>query len=346
MKQTKWEKKFLHRLLQQPDKCILANIDSPMEGFEYFDSTEYKSEENIAPHRLKAMLSENTLLEVLNLGQTFIRVLPSILKNIKRNFLDVEELLFSPAPVLTSNRLESFTNNSERVLWNEIKNYAWEKYRLTVGFTKVPREYIFMGKAIPFEYALIFAQEMDKESIEKAPKLDAGEEVIKVYNTLGIAVNDIAKWLRKKYGIKCMANHPLGGLVDTVPLAEKAALGVIGRSGMLITEEFGSRCRIAPIFLKEQIFAYTDSDKHQWVKNFCANCGKCKKSCPMSAIYQEPKLISQENRESRKRYQCQDKVKCYSFFSATMGCGICIAVCPFAKNPTIYGKMKPKYSEK
>ena len=46
---------------------------------------------------------------------------------------------------------ETVTEREE--LWNSLTEYAWEKHRVVVGFTEVPQEYIFEGKAIPFKYA-------------------------------------------------------------------------------------------------------------------------------------------------------------------------------------------------
>ncbi len=92
-------------------------------------------------------------------------------------------------------------------------------------------------------------QEMDKEKIDLAPDLRAGEEVMKVYNTLGLAVNDIARWLRDKHDIRCQSNHPLGGLVNTI----------------------------------------------------------------------------------NQTITCIDRIKCFPQFSKTLGCSICIKVCPFSK---------------
>jgi epoxyqueuosine reductase QueG len=234
--------------------------------------------------------------------------------------------------------LESYPNHQ---LWEDLRTYAWEHYKVIIGFTELPREYIFEGKAVPFRYALIFAQEMKKQPIEKAPELDAGIEVITVYNSLGIATNEIAHWLRTKYDITCMANHPLGGLVDTVPLSAKAGLGAIGKNGLLITKEFGPRCRISPIFIDQKLFEFTDSKEHEWIHDFCAKCGLCVQSCPTSAIYSEPLLTKEFHSSSiPDRYETYDREKCFASFAATMGCAVCIRTCPFSKNPANYDKMK------
>ncbi|MDI3517253.1 MAG: hypothetical protein PWP09_1319 [Thermotogota bacterium] len=343
----KEEKKFVERLKKFPDRFLIAGENSVMEGFEYFKTPEYKNKPGAVQSRLKTLIAYQDIWNLLRLAATFVRIMPSMVRNINKNFEDMEEYLSaveSGGSIPTTNKdlINSYPNKR---LWEELKDYAWKKHRAIVGFTELPQEYVFAGKAVPFRYALIFAQEMKREAIEKAPKVDAGIEVIKVYNSLGIATNDIANWLRKS-GVICMANHPLGGLTDLVPLAEKAGLGAIGRHGLLITKEFGPRCRLSPIFLEQKLFEFTDSNskEYSWISKFCSNCGNCIKSCPTNAIYSERKLSIKYNKENLKdRFECYDREKCFAYFSATMGCGVCIKVCPFSKNPRIYDRLKTKY---
>ena len=51
---------------------------------------------------------------------------------------------------------------------------------------------------------------------------------MRIYNSLGLAVNDIARWLRNKHDIRCQSNHPLGGLVNTPPFSRKGRVGLAG----------------------------------------------------------------------------------------------------------------------
>jgi len=108
--------------------------------------------------------------------------------------------------------VESYPNSA---LWGELTGYAWEKWGVTLGFTELLSQLIFRGKAVLFRYALVCIQEMDQEKVDLAPGLDTGEEVQRVYVSLGLAVNDIARWLRLNHGVNCQSNHPLAGLVNT-----------------------------------------------------------------------------------------------------------------------------------
>ncbi|ACL70104.1 hypothetical protein [Halothermothrix orenii] len=256
--QTKMERKFLKRIKKHPDKVIMAHKNSVQEGFEYFESK----------HGLliKNMFFAMGLKNALKILKIMAKYMPSMLRERNKCFTDLEEYLneINESGQISSTAQEKYLIESypNKELWNKLKNYAWEKWGVIIGFTELPRQLIFKDKAVLFKYALVCIQEMDKNKIDLAPELDAGEEVQRVYNSLGIAVNDIANWLRKNFGIKCQSNHPLGGLVDTSPLAGKAGLGWQGHNGLLITPQFGPRNRIAPILIKNKLFEFTDNHEH------------------------------------------------------------------------------------
>ncbi|MBM7614149.1 4Fe-4S double cluster binding domain-containing protein [Alkaliphilus hydrothermalis] len=344
---SKEETKFLARLKNFEKEIFWGTENAVIEGFEYFETNEYKQKTGAVQNRAKRLFTNKGFKGCIRLATHMAKRMPSMQRNIKKNYRDMEQYLDAlekgiDTPRTCENVVKAFPNKS---IWNDLLQYSWNKHKVIVGFTKVPVEYIFKGKAIPFQYALVFAQEMKKEAIEKAPQLDAGMEVVNVYNSLGIATNDIAEWLKTKYKIIGMANHPLGGLVDFVPLAEKSGLGLIGRNGMLITKKFGPRCRISPIFIDEKLFEFTDTTEHEWIRDFCNRCGSCARSCPVECIYKKPKFVQASSSENTKdRYESYDREKCFLSFSATMGCAICISVCPFSKDPKIYDKMKSKYS--
>ena len=164
--------------------------------------------------------------------------------------------------------------------------------------------------------------------------------MLAVYNSLGLAVNDIARWLRRNYGIHCQSNHPLGGLVSTVPLAVKAGLGWCGYNGLLITPQFGQRQRIAPIFIDAPLFKFTDSDIHQWIEAYCSICHFCQKSCPTGAILDQP-ILADENISGLGNIKTSiQREKCYPYFNETLGCSICVKVCPFSRADGTYDRLK------
>ena len=235
-----------------------------------------------------------------------------------------------------------FSPSEAGQLWNELKTYVLKKWGIVnIGFTFVPHELIFKDRFILFPYALVLIYEMKKKRIKQAPRAIAGFETYRTYKSLGKAVLDIGKWLRKR-GIKCQPNHPLGGLVSYVPLAGKAGLGWQGMNGLLITPEFGQSQRIAPIYVEKPIFPFTDSTEHAWIEEYCKTCKLCQKYCPPDAI-QETKVVYKTNVETIGRLaRCLDPIKCHPQFVKMAGCSICVKVCPFSAGEGIYNKIKAR----
>ncbi|MHA1245603.1 MAG: 4Fe-4S dicluster domain-containing protein [Candidatus Heimdallarchaeota archaeon] len=204
---------------------------------------------------------------------------------------------------------------------------------VNIGFTKLPQELIFKEKAVLYENAIVLVMEMDKENIALAPHLKTVKMIMHTYNNLGIAANKVATYLRKK-GHAAQASHPLGGIVLYPPIAKSAGLGWNGRHGLLITPEFGARCRLAVVFTDIPNLPFATENEHSWIPDYCATCGKCISNCPPKAIHEQP--IEQRN----GRKTCIDNSKCFPYFAANYGCTICIKVCPFST--TGYEKLKAK----
>lgn len=240
--------------------------------------------------------------------------------------------------ISTENNLKS--NYPNKKLWEELSEYAFYDLDMKIGFTELPNEFIFKGKSVIFKYSIVCIEEMDKERISTAPSFQSSDEVIGVYESLGMGVNELADYLRKKYKIKCQSNHPLGGLVNFVPLAVKAGLGWFGHNGLLITPEYGQRQRIAMIFIEDKYFEFTDSDKHKWIETFCKSCRKCERNCPMGAIKSDKETIRENIKGFGDMKTSITKEKCYPQFNKTTGCGICMANCPFSKTDGTYEKLK------
>lgn len=343
---SKAEQEFLNRAKKFPDRVILSHTDSVIDGFEYFETDEYLKLNPNGNSHFKQMLFSNGLSTSLSMIKMIIKFMPSMMRGRKECFTDLNpylDELEQNIPPTENPLIKSYPNTT---LWEELKQYAWDNWKVTLGYTQLPSQLVFKGKAVLFKYSIVAIQEMDKDKIDLAPKMDAGMEVQRIYNGLGLAVNDIARWLRKKYNIKCQSNHPLGGLVDTSPLAVKAGMGWQGHNGLLVTPQYGQRQRIAPIFIEENLFEFTNNKNHAWMEDFCKTCRKCEKSCPSQAIYSEKKPAIQNIPDINQTRTCIDRTKCFPYFSKTMGCSICLKVCPFSKGGDTYNNIKKAFDKK
>jgi len=200
-----------------------------------------------------------------------------------------------------------------------------------IGFTPVPREWVFQDTAIAYTQAIVLVMEMDKARMDLAPNPDTAVMVHETYNQLGQVSNKVADWLRER-GYAAHAGHPLGGMALYPPMAQAAGLGWRSINGLVITPQFGPRVRLAAVFTEIANLSAYEGDEHAWVLDFCEECRRCIRDCPPDAFYDEP--IQHEN----GLVTVLDNTKCFPYFATNHGCSICIRVCPF--NQQCYDKIK------
>ena len=345
---SKSEIDYLNRVKKHPNQVIMAHKDSIQEGFEYFESEEFTKKHLKSRSPIRHKLLSVGIKNLPRMIKIFAKYMSPMFSGKNKCFTDLNEYLneLDTEGNLLNRKHTLLDTYPNKKLWTELQDYAWDKWQVNIGFTELPSELIFKGKAVLFKYTIVCIQEMLKDKIDLAPDFTAGEEVQRVYSSLGIAANDIADWLRQNFNIRCQSNHPLGGLVNTTPLAAKAGMGWQGHNGLLITQQYGPRQRITPIFIEDKIFEFTDNKDHIWIEDFCRNCRRCEKSCPTQAIYSEKQPTIQDIPGINQTRTCIDRLKCYEYFSKTLGCSICLRVCPFSKGEEAYQKLKNNLENK
>jgi len=136
---------------------------------------------------------------------------------------------------------------------------------------------------------------------------------------------DVAKVSRKN-GLKAFPLPAAGCPIDTRFLssvfsykhaAQTAGLGYIGRSSLLITQNFGPRVRLA-CCLTEAVLESTKVP----IKSVCSGCDVCISICPAKALG-----LPGEG----KLYEF-NKFACSSFRNASGGCAECMKLCPAGNN--------------
>ena len=82
-------------------------------------------------------------------------------------------------------------------------------------------------------------------------------------------------------------NNPYNGLVSHKTCAVLSGLGFVGKSGLFLSEKYGSKVRLATILTDMPL-----SPEQPVIENGCGNCEICKNACPAGAIFGEiPKLF-------------------------------------------------------
>ena len=195
------------------------------------------------------------------------------------------------------------------------------------------KEPIHEDAVFPFEpkSVIALAFEMDYDALKTPSHLNdaaAGRE----YSHMAEVGQKVAIFLNE-LGYKAI---PAGN--DTalsIPIAAQAGLGELSRMGTLITEEYGSRVRLAKVFTDLEMTI--DRPKTFGVREFCKRCKKCADHCPSGAISKkdeptfEPDTGSKSSHPGVRRWY-QNNERCLAQWARLgTGCGVCLTVCPYNK---------------
>jgi len=178
-----------------------------------------------------------------------------------------------------------------------------------------------------FKFVVIMGIEMDHNKINSIP-LDASTATGLGYSKMSFVTCLLAQFIRN-LGYEAL---PCGN--DTalsIPIAIDAGLGELGRNGLLITPQFGSRIRLCKVITN--IPLKSDSPIDFRLHEYCKTCNECYKKCPAKAINKNEtaKSITISSSSGIMKYPV-DGEKCYKYWSKQgLDCSVCIKVCPFNK---------------
>jgi epoxyqueuosine reductase len=121
------------------------------------------------------------------------------------------------------------------------------------------------------------------------------------------------------------------GLAFPLPhktVATRAGLGWIGKTGLLVTHEYGSAVRLATILTDAPLRPAKPIDRSR-----CGDCALCVEACPAGAASGSPW------HKGMAREELLDAQKCLRSIRKRMPgvglthtvCGICVAVCPWTQ---------------
>jgi epoxyqueuosine reductase len=183
-----------------------------------------------------------------------------------------------------------------------------------------------------YQYAIVLVQEMDYDMVKRSPAVEADTDL--VYATMGFTACSLATYI-SEIGYKAIPSvNELG--ID-VAFAVDAGLGEMGRMGLLMTREFGPRCRIGKVFTNLPL--EVDQPIDIGVQAFCEKCERCSVHCPSGAIKSGARTEEPWD-ESNNRGMLKWPVhamKCLDWWVKNGShCSVCIRVCPWNKPNTLF----------
>ena len=116
--------------------------------------------------------------------------------------------------------------------------------------------------------------------------------------------------------------NPYAGVIAHKTVAVKAGLGFVGKSGLFISDEYGSRVRLATVLTDMPLQA-----EKPIKENGCGECTACMRACPAGAIFGVlPMTDGERNFDAEKcsKYMTEH----FQDIGRGSVCGICIKVCP------------------
>jgi len=224
------------------------------------------------------------------------------------------------------------------VMTAEVKKTAKLFGASLVGICDVNERFIYSHNRsgdpveVPVECnkAIVMAIEMDKEGIATSPEYASAVATGVGYSKMAFAIACMAEFLRNlRYKAVPMGNDT----ALSIPLAIDAGLGQLGRNGLLVTPELGSRIRLCKVFTDLPLVA--DQQKDFGLTAFCRTCNRCADACEADAISRDPEpsyeIACPSNNKGIKRWAVNAD-RCYEFWAQnTAACSNCIAACPFSK---------------
>ncbi len=233
---------------------------------------------------------------------------------------------------------EPFKMKSPAATAKLIKKVSYEFGTVLVGITKLNPDWVYQYPSsrrgfatdepieVPkhWKYAIVVGTPMSWDPMYANPTYGTSNDA---YSKSRIVAFRLASFI-KRLGYAARPHTP-GNSYDLMvpPIMVDAGLGEQGRHSVVITPELG--CNFRPAVVTTNLPMATDKPIAFGVQEFCKTCKICAEQCPSGAICKGDKEVVRGYR----RYRLHSS-KCFNFWNSThgsMGCRVCIAVCPYTR---------------
>lgn len=216
-----------------------------------------------------------------------------------------------------------------RDLLKEFEKHLDELGIVEVGYVDGIQDYFFHDLDFEFKSAIVITYEISNNIHDEGVGAKAQKFNNELYEIFGNITYKISDYLRS-LGFETMVAHPREETIDFSRLAQKAGMGTIGKSGLLISPQKGPNQKIAAILVNIENLPKTESNQYEWISSYCNYCNSCIKACPQKAL-----MLNRENKNVE--FNSDLCIGC------TKGCVECIKACPFYKKG--YEQVFKKYQK-
>ena len=207
-----------------------------------------------------------------------------------------------------------------------VKEFALGHEADLVGITGMRPEWVYAGHAVNEKWIVALGLGMDQRELAKGPPreedVSSADEVSRQYNRAARAAKALANYIRGLGWAAEARTGPMSGDMTMIPAAIEAGMGQLGKHGSIINDTWGASFRLSAVTTDLPLLS--DAPRDIGVDDFCTRCQVCSSLCPPDAIFAEKQMV----RGELKWYVDFDK--CIPYFNDTLGCGICIAECPWS----------------
>ncbi|HXW68521.1 MAG TPA: 4Fe-4S double cluster binding domain-containing protein [Dissulfurispiraceae bacterium] len=213
-----------------------------------------------------------------------------------------------------------------------LKEYLKEKGATLVGVGDITialtREIVHLNRGI----ALALNRGLNQYTIDKLVRLQRITEAWlkeKGFRSLSVPPDS-----DRKNG-KCITR--LFRLISHKTAATCSGLGWIGKNGLLINSDYGSKLSWATVLTDARFEADVPVTKSE-----CGECELCVRHCPSGAVQGHLWSMNDPLQELVVYEKCRSLKKDRHIFDQKPNCGLCITICPYSRNDWKSGSEKEK----
>jgi len=183
------------------------------------------------------------------------------------------------------------------------------------------------------KYAIVYTVQMSQETMRRCPTV-LGSQTTGLAYARGETIQASIQEFLRGLGYQGLGESSTNALAIAPALGVMAGLGEMSRLNRLISPEFGPMVRVFKVLTDLPVAV--DKPIDAGIMEFCKRCKKCAEACPSESLsfLDEPTWETQGgwNNPGHKAY-FENAVTCRTYWREVAGtnCGICFAVCPFAK---------------